>query len=431
MSGDRIAKIGSDKILKWRDLQKSISGAPGKNLTVEVERKGKMLSLELVPELVMQKDFLGREMKSGRAGIGYGFLPPIVSVLSNSSELATNGLKTGDTVKKVEFGGQEYEIKTWSELLSRFQDAFAANASQIKVFWLPTSSQKSGEKIEALVEASASISTADWDGMRADIKSLGYNEINRKLSTALYLSDAQLTIMGAKGNLEKVLLKNDRILEFSKTPVRDIYHLQELLDKNKTEKINMLVNRNDQEILIDVDLKPVEVQKPAGLEIVYTLPVSFIGGSVEPEPFIEKYSNVFSGLWYGIKTTTVQSGMLVATIWGLISGDVPLKALGGPMLIAKVAGDSAKLGWQAFLMSMALISINLGMINLFPIPVLDGGQLAIVGVEAIRRKKLSETAIENYQKVGFVMVMSLVVLATYNDLSRFWTSMVKGVAGLF
>jgi len=80
---------------------------------------------------------------------------------------------------------------------------------------------------------------------------------------------------------------------------------------------------------------------------------------------------------------------------------------------------------------MALISINLGLINLFPIPVLDGGQLVLIGVEGVRRRPLREAAIENFQKIGFALVMALVVLATYNDLSRFWRSMLESVVGIF
>ena len=114
------------------------------------------------------------------------------------------------------------------------------------------------------------------------------------------------------------------------------------------------------------------------------------------------------------------STFLVETIGNLISGEVPLGALGGPILIAKVASESAKHGMVTFLTTLALISVNLAMINLFPIPVFDGGQLLIVATEAIRRKPLSEIAIENFQKVGFVMILVLVFLATYNDVKRFW-----------
>ncbi len=89
------------------------------------------------------------------------------------------------------------------------------------------------------------------------------------------------------------------------------------------------------------------------------------------------------------------------------------------------------MGWQAFISMMALISINLGLLNLLPIPVLDGGQLVLLGVEAIRRKPISERITEGYQRVGFAFVLCLVFLAMYNDLSRFWKSIFQSIARLF
>ena len=122
---------------------------------------------------------------------------------------------------------------------------------------------------------------------------------------------------------------------------------------------------------------------------------------------------------------------MIGTLWHLLKGDLPLKSLGGPILIGKVAGDAAKQGWRVFISRMALISINLAIINLFPIPVLDGGQLVLVGAEAVRGRPLRPSAIENFQKVGVAMILALVVLATYNDISRFWQSMLESVVGIF
>jgi regulator of sigma E protease len=130
-----------------------------------------------------------------------------------------------------------------------------------------------------------------------------------------------------------------------------------------------------------------------------------------------------------VKEAGKQTYMMAVSLWQIVSGDVPVKALGGPMMIAKVAGDSAKAGAGAFLASMALISINLGLVNLFPIPVLDGGQIILLLAESVKRKPLQESTIENFQKIGFVIVMSLVVLALYNDLSRFWGSIIGSITG--
>jgi len=187
--------------------------------------------------------------------------------------------------------------------------------------------------------------------------------------------------------------------------------------------------RDGQTITQEMNLKEFEAQTAAGKRVVYTLPATFLGESVSPDPFIEVYANPLTALAFGFEKTMAMSWMMVTTIGKLFIGDVPLQALGGPIMIAKVAGDSARDGWQTFVTTMALISVNLAIINLFPIPVLDGGQLVLIGAEAIRRRRLSDIAIENFQKVGFVMVLGLIVLATYNDLSRFWSAMLRGVMG--
>jgi regulator of sigma E protease len=123
--------------------------------------------------------------------------------------------------------------------------------------------------------------------------------------------------------------------------------------------------------------------------------------------------------------------MLIKAIGFLLIGQLPLQSLGGPIMIAKVAQDAIELGWQVFFTTLALMSINLGLMNLFPIPVADGGQLVLVALEALKGKPLSEKAMENFQRLGFVMLMALIILATYNDLSRFWAGMLKGVVELF
>jgi regulator of sigma E protease len=213
--------------------------------------------------------------------------------------------------------------------------------------------------------------------------------------------------------------------------VRDVFTLREQLLANTSPTVTVTILRHLQRRDVEVPLKGIEAQRADGPVTIYTLPVSFWGQSIEPEPVIEKYDSPFAALAYGLKQTGAETRELIGNVVSLITGDIPLKALGGPMLIAKVAGDSARRGFQTFLGSMALISINLGLLNLFPIPVLDGGQLVLMGAEAVRRRPLREAAIENFQKVGFAMILALVVLATYNDLSRFWKSMLESVVGLF
>ena len=102
----------------------------------------------------------------------------------------------------------------------------------------------------------------------------------------------------------------------------------------------------------------------------------------------------------------------------MIMGAVSVENLSGPIMIAKVAGDSASAGWQYFLGLAALLSISLGVLNLLPIPILDGGHILFALVELFRGKPVSEKIQIMATQVGLVLVGGLMIIALYNDLTR-------------
>jgi regulator of sigma E protease len=107
---------------------------------------------------------------------------------------------------------------------------------------------------------------------------------------------------------------------------------------------------------------------------------------------------------------------------GMFTGKASLKQLGGPLSIADMAGKSAQVGWQPFLAFLALISISIGMLNLLPFPMLDGGQLLYDAWELVAGKRISVSTQEQLQKVGFFLLISLSLLALFNDLQRYFLS---------
>ena len=109
----------------------------------------------------------------------------------------------------------------------------------------------------------------------------------------------------------------------------------------------------------------------------------------------------------------------------LISGEVGTDKLAGPIGIAEIARKSLDLGWQAYLSTMILLSINLGIVNLLPIPILDGGQMIIYLVEGIRRAPISLRSREIVQQAGLIMIVIVMALAFWNDLSRHWARFVE------
>ncbi len=126
-----------------------------------------------------------------------------------------------------------------------------------------------------------------------------------------------------------------------------------------------------------------------------------------------------TAVWRASVQTVTLSGMILDFVWQMISGNRTTKDLGGPIRIAQMSADVWQLGIESMLMFAVVISINLGLLNLFPVPVLDGGHLMFYFFEAIRGKPLSERVQEYGFRIGIVMVLGLMVFATWNDLQYF------------
>jgi regulator of sigma E protease len=138
-----------------------------------------------------------------------------------------------------------------------------------------------------------------------------------------------------------------------------------------------------------------------------------------PEELVRTINyNVFTAVPRGIEETFNTSFFVLKSIGKLVVGDLSPKNLSGPISIAKVAGESARSGFDNFIRFIAILSIMLGVMNLLPIPVLDGGHLLFMMFELVKGSPVSErTQLLGY-KAGFAMLVGLMVFATFNDLMR-------------
>ena len=120
--------------------------------------------------------------------------------------------------------------------------------------------------------------------------------------------------------------------------------------------------------------------------------------------------------WHAVGETAIMTGNILDALWQIIAGTRSTDELGGPIRIAQMSGQMWASGLPNLLMFAAILSINLGLINLFPVPMLDGGHLLFYGFEAIRGKPLGERAQDFGFRIGVAMVLALMVFATWNDL---------------
>lgn len=369
----------------------------------------------------------GKKKPQGRAGIAVGNTPPILTI-DPGSVAFKSGLVTGNQIVAIDAGERTIAIENMARFWAELTYALDENRSSITLHVRDEDVSGNGEDVPPItgmerivkVELAASV----------DAGQLSVTQKGEMIGSALGIHGSQLTVKTAEAPVLGVLMDGDRLVSWNGVKIADIYHLSDLLRDGQVPTVDIEIIREGKLKSTSVPLLAHEIQKPEGLGVAYDLPVKFYANLIEPQQIFEKYDRGIDALQFGFRHTFVQARSMLDGIWGLITGDVPVQSLGGPILIAKVAGDSAKLGFVPFLVTLALISINLGLVNLLPIPVLDGGQLVLLATEGIRRRPLSESAIENFQKIGFVMVLSLVVLAMFNDLSRFWSSMVKGITGI-
>ena len=133
---------------------------------------------------------------------------------------------------------------------------------------------------------------------------------------------------------------------------------------------------------------------------------------------IEKKENLFRAALVGVTDTYKYTVLIISSIGKMISGSISADNLGGPIQISVLAGSAAKAGYVTFLSMIALLSINLGLLNLLPIPILDGGQLLMIGIEKIKGSPVSEMTLEYSLRIGIVLVVSLMVFAFANDIAR-------------
>lgn len=132
-------------------------------------------------------------------------------------------------------------------------------------------------------------------------------------------------------------------------------------------------------------------------------------------------ANIITNMLIGIGVTREVLIMTIKSFVDLITGIIPASSLGGPIAIVQIASQQASNGMVSYLILMAFVSLNVGIVNLLPIPILDGGHIFFLGIEAIRKKPVSRKFISASQKVGLAIILIIISLAVYNDIARLIT----------
>jgi regulator of sigma E protease len=219
------------------------------------------------------------------------------------------------------------------------------------------------------------------------------------------------------------LKKGDLVVSIGSTAVTDTVQLFEAIRASVNGDIPLrqawLIQRNGESITLDI------APRAALIDKVW---VGQVGVRLDAKPdMVQVRYGAVDGLWQGIVKTWQVSALSLRMMGKMVIGQVSLKNLSGPLTIADVAGKSASLGLVQYLIFLAFISVSLGVLNLLPIPVLDGGHLMYYLWEAVSGKPVSQQWLEHMQRIGLALLLAMMCIAFFNDGNRYLGGFIKAV----
>lgn len=203
------------------------------------------------------------------------------------------------------------------------------------------------------------------------------------------------------------MMKGDEILFIDTLRISSWEEMAKVIHSLPGKSTQITIKRNDSTFVVTITPVSTEVETDSGKR-----EIGLIG--IQPEVFFTP-QGIFRALPGSFVLFFDILQAMAIFIGKIFSGDVHRGDIGGPVMIAKMAGTSAQAGWAAFLFFMAALSINLGVLNLFPFPVLDGGQIVYLIIEAFRKKPIPKKMKLVIQQIGFLLILLLMIYVTISD----------------
>jgi regulator of sigma E protease len=303
--------------------------------------------------------------------------PPVVGVVTPDSVAARSDIKVGDRI--VSDGGRP--VSTWEQFLMAVG---TKPDREIEIGLLRNGLEETRKVTPAVVRQS-----------RMEFGDIGV------------LPDVHPFVRSVQsgGAAEKAGLKTgDIVLLVDDQPITFNYHLKEAIAKHPEQQITLTILRGGERQNIQAT--------PARNGNEGLLGIGIGDETVKFKPGFGE------AITYSVKKNWDWTKLIIKTLGGLFTRETSVKQLMGPVAIGQLSGDAAEQGWAQLFGLMAMISLNLGLLNLMPVPVLDGGHIAILGLEGLSRRDFSMRVKEKMLLAGFVLILMLMVTVIYNDLTR-------------
>jgi len=405
--GDRVLEIDGRNVRYWEEIEEAVRSSPGEELHLTISRAGKVFERYLTPieETVRSRD--GGVSVQGRVGITHAPFVPLVGVIDASSPAARAGLRTGDLIISVD--GQP--VRNWSDV----QKSLGKLARRTSLVYFRGTEVPGVPQIQLLGAGFADL--------------VPETRIDQKLKRETYtgLEHAEMFVAhvdpGSPADTAG-LEPGDLIDKLDDKPVPHWLDLDQRLqaDPNRTFKLTWRRAVGGKIETMSAELT--QVWRKQLDDYNHTVSRLVFGARNDVDRGRGATVAIDGRFGYALSRAFERTGDTISTMAGgfvrILSGDQPGEALGGPLMMYRVASVSGNQGWDSFLLMLALISVNLGLINLLPIPMLDGGHLLVFAIEGARRKPVSAKARERIQLAGLIVVGLITILALRNDVMRFF-----------
>ena len=331
--------------------------------------------------------------------IGISGLKPVVGNVAPDSPAAAAGMETGDLITSI--GDQE--IKSWEQVpLSLIEVLLDSGDIPMSVIGAD------GYQRSLIIDVRGRENELSDPSLL--FSGLGFNRWFPVISPLLD------EITSGEAADQAGLQPGDLVVSADGVEFDDWRSWVEFVRARPGDNISMQIERDGQRLVMPMTIGRLETEQGV---------IGRIGASVRVPPgdlyadlrMVERYS-FFSALGHGLVRTWDTSILTLRLVGRMISGQISAQNISGPISIAAYAGAAASLGLEEFLGLLAILSISLGIINLLPIPLLDGGQMIYVAAEGIRGRPLSEKVQLLGQQIGIAMLIMIMGLAFYNDFNR-------------
>lgn len=405
--GDRVLEIGGRAVRYWEEIENAVRSSPGKEVHLRVSRDGKVFERYVTPieETVRSRD--GRASVQGRVGVTHAPFVPLVGVIDAKSPAARAGLRTGDLIISVD----GHPVRNWTDV----QRSFGKLARRTSLVYLRGTELPGVPQIQLLASGFADLVPE----IRVD------ERLRRQSYTGLEHAEMFVAHVDAGSPADTAGLQpGDLIVALDDKPVPHWLDLDQRLQADPNRTFKLTWRRAVSGKIETRSAELTQVWRKQLDDYNHTVSRLVFGARNDVDRGRGATVEIDGRFGYALSKAFERTGETISTMVGgfvqLLAGDSPGEALGGPLMMYRVASVSGNQGWDSFLLMLALISVNLGLINLLPIPMLDGGHLLVFAIEGARRKPLSQRARERVQMAGLILVGLITILALRNDVMRFF-----------